>query len=150
MLEKTHLPSRGHPSRRHPSRAAFLRLGDIRLGRPSSVSGTSVSGGLPPSRGHPSRCHPSPRLGGPRPMAQKDVPGTKSHENGGPFHPGFSSQGHPSAPPVCATRLGDVRLGLPSRGHPFVAHPSWAPPRQNGETQQRMNENRKESSDGLK
>ena len=83
-------------------------------------------------------------------MAQKDVPGTKSHENGGPFHPGFSSQGHPSAPPVCATRLGDVRLGLPSRGHPFVAHPSWAPPRQNGETQQRMNENRKESSDGLK
>ncbi len=51
-------------------------------------------------------------------MAQKDVPGTKSHENGGPFHPGFSSQGHPSAPPVCATRLGDVRLGLPSRGQP--------------------------------
>ena len=42
------------PSRGHPSRAAFLRLGDIRLGRPSSVSGTSVSGGLP-SRGHPSR-----------------------------------------------------------------------------------------------
>ena len=116
------------PSLGHPSRAAFLRLGDIRLGRPSSVSGTSVSGGLPPSRGHPSRRHPSPRLGGPRPMAQKDVPGTKSHENGGPFRPGFSSQGHPSAPPVCATRLGDVRLGLPSRGHPSRGHPSGAHP----------------------
>ena len=51
-------------------------------------------------------------------MAQKDVPGTKSHENGGPFRPSFSSQGHPSAPPVCATSLVDVRLGLPSRGHP--------------------------------
>ncbi len=48
-------------------------------------------------------------------MAQKDVPGTKSHENGGPFRPSFSSQGHPSAPPVCATSLVDVRLGLPSR-----------------------------------
>ena len=44
-------------------------------------------------------------------MAQKDVPGTKSHENGGPFRPSFSSQGHPSAPPVCATSLVDVRLG---------------------------------------
>ena len=61
-------------------------------------------------------------------MAQKDVPGTKSHENGGPFHPGFSSQGHPSAPPVCATRLGDVHLGLPSRGHPSRGHPSRGHP----------------------
>ena len=61
-------------------------------------------------------------------MAQKDVPGTKSHENGGSFRPGFSSQGHPSAPPVCATRLGDVRLGLPSRGHPSRGHPSRGHP----------------------
>ena len=128
MLKKAHLPCRGHPSRWHPSRAALLRLGDIRLGRPSSVLGTSVSGGLPPSRGHPSRRHPSPRLGRPRPMAQKDVPGTKSHENEGPFRPGFSSQGHPSATPVCATRLGDVRLGLPSRGHPSRGHPSRGHP----------------------
>ena len=68
-------------------------------------------------------------------MAEKDVPGTKSHENGGPFRPGFSSKGHPSAPPVCATRLGDVRLGLPSRGHPSGAPPSQAPARQNGRPQ---------------
>ena len=61
-------------------------------------------------------------------MAQKDVPGTKSHENGGSFRPGFSSQGHPSAPPVCTTRLGDVRLSLPSRGHPSRGHPSGAHP----------------------
>ena len=61
-------------------------------------------------------------------MAQKDVPGTKSHEKGGSFRPGFSSQGHPSAPPVCATRLGDVRLGLPSRGHPSRGHPSRCHP----------------------
>ena len=52
-------------------------------------------------------------------MAQKDVPGTKSHENGGPFRPSFSSQGHPSPPPVCAIN--------PSQGHPSRGQ-SRAPP----------------------
>ena len=61
-------------------------------------------------------------------MAQKDVPGTKSHENGGPFRPSFSSQGHPSASPVCATSFVDIRLGLPSRGHPSRGHPSRGHP----------------------
>ncbi len=61
-------------------------------------------------------------------MAQKDVPWTKSHENGGPFRPSFSSQGHLSAPPVCAISLVDVRLGLPYRGHPSRATPSRGQP----------------------
>ena len=108
----TSISGRLPPSRGHPSLAAFLHLGP-----PSSVSGTTVLGYLPPSRGRPSRRHPSPRLAGPRRMAQKDSPGTKSHENGGPFRPGFSSQGHPSAPPVLAFRLGDIHLGVIRLGH---------------------------------
>ena len=55
-------------------------------------------------------------------MPQKDVTWTKKHENGGPFRRGFAS--HPFAPPVCATRLGDVCLGRPSRGHSSRGHPS--------------------------
>ncbi len=67
-------------------------------------------------------------------MAQKDVPGTKSHENGGPFRPSFSSQGHPPAPPsvppvswisVSDFRLGHLRLGdslqVKSRESTFIS-----------------------------
>ena len=79
-------------------------------------------------------------------MAQKDVPRAKSHEIGGPFRPGFSSQGHPSAPPICARdiRLGVIRLGHICFGH--VVHRTEDP----GKAKDRKNEKRKESCYGPK
>jgi len=41
---------------------------------------------------------------------------------GGPIRLSFPSQGHPPAPSACASRLGDIPLGLPSRGQPEIQH----------------------------